>query len=273
MTLASCASPSRRPGGFSLIELLVVIAILAILASLLLPTIRMVQSQARALVCRSNMNQIYLGITSYTADFRGQLPYGLNYDGGGGINANAWGETWGTTIAVQLEVRVGTYGQGNPPYDQQEPVTERSRLGVFNCPENRTQTWQMATGGGESCTSYTGNCWGDLTQPWNAPWGSRYFTGRTSRLGHSGELMAFWDGCYYRSEAWQDDGSGTIPYRGIGSRNVRYAHNGRANVMYADGHSETTSLMRSMGSSTAVPVSIPMRAASWTNGKPWWGAD
>lgn len=272
-------SPANRTDAFTLIELLVVVAIIAVLASILMPTIGVVRSQARAVACRSNMNQLYTGLLSYAGDFHGHLPWNCNMDpgSGGGINVNAWGENWGQTLAVHLEVRLGNYGHGPPPpggySDVEEPVANRSRLGIFNCPENLAQHWQMALHGTEDATSYSGNGWGDLSMPWDAPWGARFFSGRVAALGHKDELMAFWDGTYYQSEAWQEDGLGTVPYRGIGTRGVRYAHMGRANIMFADGHSETSTLIRSAGSGTAVPVSSPMRAASWTNGKAWWGAD
>ena len=260
--------PSRR-AGFTLIELLVVCAVIAILIGMLFPAIRTVQAMARTTVCQSNMRQIYSGVLNYSQEWSGYTMYNLNYVGGGGYNPDAWGETWGATTAVYLQVRVGHY----PNFDQQEPCAERSRMGVFNCPSNREQTWQMATGGGPEYTSYTGNSWGDLSMPWNVPWASRFFGMRFARMSHPSELYAFYDGNYYMSEAWSDDGLGTVPYRGIGSRGVRYCHFNKANIMFADGHLGKSPLMRGMGSGTAVPVTTPMRAASWTNGNPWWSID
>ena len=43
--------------GFTLLELLVVIAIIALLMGILVPVLRKVREQARAVVCRSNMRQ------------------------------------------------------------------------------------------------------------------------------------------------------------------------------------------------------------------------
>jgi prepilin-type N-terminal cleavage/methylation domain-containing protein len=60
---------------FSLVELLVVISIISILASLLLPILGKVKSQARGLACGNNLKQIGTAGDLYISDNRGYLPY------------------------------------------------------------------------------------------------------------------------------------------------------------------------------------------------------
>ena len=70
----------RRRSGFTLIELLVVIAIIAILAAILFPVFAQAREKARAMACLSNAKQIGTGLTMYTQDYDGSLPFYTNDD-------------------------------------------------------------------------------------------------------------------------------------------------------------------------------------------------
>ena len=59
---------------FTLIELLVVVAIIAILASLLLPSLRTAREQALRAVCMNNLKQIGVAVIVYTGDWDGRPP-------------------------------------------------------------------------------------------------------------------------------------------------------------------------------------------------------
>ena len=59
---------------FTLMELLIVIAIIAILLSLLLPSLQKARLKSYHAVCASNLSQIYRGVMSYTAKNDAKLP-------------------------------------------------------------------------------------------------------------------------------------------------------------------------------------------------------
>lgn len=63
-----------RRYAFTLIELLVVVAIIALLISILLPSLNLARTQARETICRSNMGQVVRGFLFYAADFDNYLP-------------------------------------------------------------------------------------------------------------------------------------------------------------------------------------------------------
>jgi prepilin-type N-terminal cleavage/methylation domain-containing protein len=72
--LFRCVSIPFARRGFSLIELLVVIAMIALLLSILVPSLRKARSTARRVVCLHNLRQVSLAMDMYTADHGGFYP-------------------------------------------------------------------------------------------------------------------------------------------------------------------------------------------------------
>ncbi len=65
---------SQVRSAFTLIELLVVVAIIALLISILLPSLSRAREQAKAVKCRANLHQMGLCLTMYLDEHRGCFP-------------------------------------------------------------------------------------------------------------------------------------------------------------------------------------------------------
>ncbi len=66
---------SRRRLGFTLIELLVVVAIIALLISILLPSLSKARAQARTTQCASRISQLTKSLLMYAEDFDEGMPF------------------------------------------------------------------------------------------------------------------------------------------------------------------------------------------------------
>ena len=60
--------------GFTLIELLVVISIIALLLSILMPSLQIAREQAKSVVCMSGQKQVGLALQAYCMDSKGKTP-------------------------------------------------------------------------------------------------------------------------------------------------------------------------------------------------------
>ncbi|MFP4354387.1 MAG: type II secretion system protein [Phycisphaerae bacterium] len=73
--MSSPASATHRGRGFTLIELLVVIAIIALLVSILLPSISQAKKHAWRVVCQTNHNSLVKSVHMYSIDYDDILPF------------------------------------------------------------------------------------------------------------------------------------------------------------------------------------------------------
>src|SRR3954464_6616626 len=76
----------RGRGGFTLVELLVVVGIIAVLISILLPSLNRARERANRIVCASNQRQTYLACLVYASVYK-EYPTMSTWD----AEAASWG--------------------------------------------------------------------------------------------------------------------------------------------------------------------------------------
>ncbi|MHC4064248.1 MAG: type II secretion system protein [Planctomycetota bacterium] len=124
--------PATWPG-FTLVELLVVVSIIALLISILLPSLRQAREQAKFAVCGSNLRQIGGAVHVYVSAYDGYIPRGPE-------PAHPFDFAANILATNQLWIGSGTNG-GPPPAHPREynglgsllpTVTPQAK--VFFCP-------------------------------------------------------------------------------------------------------------------------------------------
>ena len=131
----------RRPArnGFTLIELLVVIAIIALLVSILVPSLGQAKDLAYDVYCLNNVRNVSLAVRQYTMDFDDQLPYNAGHSDAN-PNSEGWTGWWcrvGRVPENQKPSRaslVSIYRDGYIDYNRQD-----YDKGNFKCPTANKQ--------------------------------------------------------------------------------------------------------------------------------------
>ena len=115
----------NRKRAFTLVELLVVIGIIALLISILLPSLNRARAMARATVCQSNLRQMYLAIVLYQNDYKQYIPRPLWAD-----PLTGWDDPACWVNAVPTAIRQKPFGAS--AYAPANP--QDSRRSMFVCP-------------------------------------------------------------------------------------------------------------------------------------------
>jgi prepilin-type N-terminal cleavage/methylation domain-containing protein/prepilin-type processing-associated H-X9-DG protein len=216
-----------RSGGFTLIELLVVIAIIAILSGLLFPVLIKVRNAARATTCKSNLSQIGKAVQMYTDDWDETLPL------------TAYQETDGDIVGILQPYTHQPYGNG-----------------IWRCPSHDflfDNGW----------TSSYGYNWQYLLEEGSDPdsayphtgWEGFYNAGLPlSELHRPSETICFMDitAPFDNVNLWSYVVRPGDPTNQDGMGRPHFRHNGKAEVLFCDGH--VKAVPRSYGQEESEPL-------------------
>ena len=159
----------RRPGtgSFTLVELLVVIAIIALLATVLLPSLKSARDSAYSAQCKNNLRQIDAAVFFYLDDNQGF--FFPAYYGGYSNNPAPYNDfEWEARLISTLGVPVPAWA-----LETIRPIyrCEAHRRGVLRASANGYAGWTFSFNGNRSMYSYNadlGPLYGVLTYNLNA---------------------------------------------------------------------------------------------------------
>jgi prepilin-type processing-associated H-X9-DG protein/prepilin-type N-terminal cleavage/methylation domain-containing protein len=222
------AGKKRPCGAFTLIELLVVISIVGLLAAMLMPTLRQSRESARAAVCGSNLRQIGMATQMYLDDYGRYFPY---YSDSGADRFWYFG----------LE---SPFSPTGPPGTRHIDLTKAKLYpylqklhGIEVCPsyDYRSPKWRQKFD--QITYGYGYNYYGLVTNT----------VGKTpSQLRDPARIVCFADTAQINT--FQTPASSSNPmleewyyvsYKTAEPADVHFRHNGRANVLFCDGHVES----------------------------------
>lgn len=263
---------ARRGGqGFTLIEVLVVVAIIALLVSILLPSLSRAKAQSRMVQCQSNIRQVMIGFLVYATEYKNRLP-GQSKDPEadwlGGANPEA-AQRKGRPIRTPDDGTIfRQMGRSGAAYTRPDDVAQRS----------------YPVNGQTACDySYTANALVSGAPVEQLAGGHYPRVKPFNRTDHRTDMAPFegvpvlieedpnWYLAFVDDSSWCNDDT-------ISDRHLRFgSDSGSANVAYHDGHANRVRFRAPPygGSYSAVDyfnakaMCIRTVGRKWVNGRSW----
>lgn len=241
---------SRKPiHGFTLIELLVVIAIIALLLSILGPSLKRAQESAREVICRSNLDQWGLIFSMYANDNNDSLTQSTGSYYGGTTVSDTDAYWMGATLSYYEAPKIRFCPSTRPSKDPDDGIFTMDDLGgTFEdwgpMPKTLGLWWDKYSTG-----SYGINEWAVNPQPsLSYIWGPRFpasYTWRTIYAEGAGNIPLFMD-CVY---------VGVMPF----SNNVPPAYSGDYSLSSGDEDMQRVCLPRHNGGINGIFLDLSAR--------------
>lgn len=191
----------KRRSAFTLVELLVVIGIIALLISILLPSLTKARGAANSVDCQARLRQIGQGMQLYASQNQGLLPWGQLYHDAAHLKSTPnpypnelW---WKWHYVVSQMLGTDEMKSNNDYWPRNSPVfIDKDTI------EGQPWGWR---------TDYTANArimpQNDTTDPYSNKTSKDLTQRKISGIRNAAEVMAVWD-----SPQWSDYGNSSFEF-------------------------------------------------------------
>ena len=278
------SSPTARArAAFTLIELLVVIGIIAILLSIILPTVSGARKSAQQLKCQSNLRQLGLAMHMYASANKLYLPYPTTvFPIPGALAGNIGGsdQGWLWYNAVDPYLAANTKGQEN----RTGVAAYRTYKPYKQCVVYETIEGEKAPTGGqgnltEFAKTYKMNTHlrraPDPSLPSTHPMYNKGWYAKITEVKRSAEFVMIGDGIAIDMTpligGQFDSGQFTMEVNDLAEASPALRHKGGANILFVDGH---VSWLKFKTIDRPLANEPTFKVKSWEseyvkNGQPW----
>ncbi len=213
---------------FTLVELLVVIAIIALLVSILMPSLSAARQEARCVACKSNFKNLGLALRMYLDDHKGKMPAAEPYPGKYGHVSQHWFMNPELMNYLAVDILKDEDGELLAPDTKNKDT-------VLTCPSHRYPEMSRDSPPDYPAQERTFA----LSYAANGTWGVSGKCNMPTEYRHESEYRKPADSLMFCDASGSIQVPGIVLFDGCPKSNFAFRHHERVNMIFLDQHIES----------------------------------